>query len=52
MEYPQGLRDESQSEVEFETLAKEPRLLQRPIVVRQGRAIIGRPPEAILALFD
>jgi arsenate reductase len=36
----------------LETLAKEPRLLQRPIVVRQGRAIIGRPPEAILALFD
>jgi len=36
----------------LKALAKEPRLLQRPIVVRQGRAIIGRPPEAILALFD
>jgi arsenate reductase len=33
-------------------LADEPRLLQRPIVVRdQRRAVIGRPPEKVLELL-
>lgn len=31
-------------------IAAEPILLQRPIVVSGKRAIIGRPPEAVLAL--
>ncbi|MFL9917901.1 arsenate reductase (glutaredoxin) [Paraburkholderia fungorum] len=35
----------------YEALAKHPILLQRPIVVRNGRAVIGRPPENIEALF-
>jgi arsenate reductase len=35
----------------YEAIAKHPILLQRPIVVRNGRAIIGRPPENIEALF-
>jgi len=35
----------------YEALAKHPILLQRPIVVRNGRAIIGRPPENVAALF-
>ncbi|HEY2019884.1 arsenate reductase (glutaredoxin) [Paraburkholderia sp.] len=33
-------------------LARHPVLLQRPIVVRNGRAVIGRPPENVAALFD
>lgn len=36
----------------FEALAKHPILLQRPIVVRNGRAVIGRPPENVAALFE
>ncbi|WP_188569138.1 arsenate reductase (glutaredoxin) [Undibacterium terreum] len=32
-------------------IAAHSRLLQRPIVSYQGRAIIGRPPENVLALF-
>jgi arsenate reductase len=36
----------------YDALAKHPILLQRPIVVRNGRAVIGRPPENIAALFD
>lgn len=36
----------------LQALADQPRLLQRPIVVRNGKAKIGRPPEAILSLFD
>ncbi|RKR37275.1 arsenate reductase (glutaredoxin) [Paraburkholderia sp. BL17N1] len=35
----------------YEALAKHPILLQRPIVVRNGRAVIGRPPENVAALF-
>jgi arsenate reductase len=35
----------------YEALANHPILLQRPIVVRNGRAVIGRPPENVAALF-
>lgn len=35
----------------YEALAQHPILLQRPIVVRNGRAVIGRPPENVAALF-
>ena len=33
-------------------VADNPRLLERPIVVHGDRAVVGRPPEAILDLFD
>jgi arsenate reductase len=36
----------------YEALAAHPILLQRPIVVRNGRAVIGRPPENVAALFE
>jgi arsenate reductase len=36
----------------YDALAKHPVLLQRPIIVRNGRAVIGRPPESVNALFD
>ena len=32
-------------------LANEPKLLQRPILVNGGKAVIGRPPETILTLL-
>ena len=35
----------------YEALAAHPTLLQRPIVVRNGRALIGRPPENVASLF-
>jgi arsenate reductase len=35
----------------YEAIAANPILLQRPIVVRNGRAVIGRPPENVKALF-
>lgn len=31
-------------------LARHPRLMQRPVGVRGGRAVIGRPPERVIAL--
>ena len=33
-------------------LATEPQVLERPVLVRDGTAVIGRPPELILALLD
>jgi len=32
-------------------LIKFPKLLQRPIVVKNGKAVVGRPPENILNLL-
>lgn len=36
----------------LEALLAHPALLERPILVRGSRAIVGRPPEAALALLD
>ena len=32
-------------------MASHPKLIERPIVVANGKAIIGRPPEAVLAIL-
>jgi len=32
-------------------LAKNPVLIERPIIVKDGKAVIGRPPEKILQLL-
>jgi arsenate reductase len=33
-------------------MAAHPRLIERPVVVRGEHAVIGRPPENVLALLD
>ncbi|MFK8051959.1 MAG: ArsC/Spx/MgsR family protein [Woeseiaceae bacterium] len=33
-------------------LAAQPQCLERPVVIANGRALIGRPPEQVLALFQ
>lgn len=38
-------------EATLQALARHPELLQRPIVERGDRAVLGRPPEAVLELF-
>jgi arsenate reductase (glutaredoxin) len=32
-------------------LVKHPELMQRPLVLRAGRAVIARPPEKLIALL-
>lgn len=36
----------------LEAMLKEPILMQRPIVIYNGRAIIARPPEKVLELIE
>ncbi len=36
----------------LDALEAEPALLQRPVVLRGGRAVIARPPERVLELLD
>lgn len=48
-----GLADPGLSDQALlQAVAAHPVLLQRPVVVRGERAVIGRPPESVLALFD
>ena len=35
----------------LKAMAEHPRLIERPIFVHQGRAVIGRPPEQVLTLL-
>ena len=47
-----GLDDDSLSEeIIFDLVTKHPILLQRPIVVKGDKDIIGRPPENVLSLL-
>ena len=46
-----ALADQS-GEALLEAIAANPILLERPIVVRDGRAVIARPPERLLELLN
>jgi arsenate reductase len=39
-------------EAVVDVLLAHPELMQRPIIVRGERAVIGRPPEKVLELLD
>ncbi|WP_428700339.1 arsenate reductase (glutaredoxin) [Stappia sp.] len=46
-----GLGDLDDSEALVAAMAADPVLIERPLVMRGGRAVIARPPEAVLALL-
>ena len=46
-----GLEDADRDTL-LDALASRPRLIERPVVVHGGRAVVARPPERLLELFD
>ena len=47
-----NLSDQSLTDDQLiEAMVKFPKLIERPIVVKNGRAAIGRPPESILNII-
>lgn len=45
-----GLGSDSNDAAVLDAIAKHPELLERPILVRGDRAVVGRPPEQVLEL--
>ncbi|WP_238365896.1 arsenate reductase (glutaredoxin) [Mesobacterium pallidum] len=46
-----GLTKDSDDDALFAAMAADPKLIERPVVFANGKAALGRPPEAVLAIL-
>jgi len=47
-----GLKDVTDEDKLIDAMAENPKLIERPIVIKDGKAAIGRPIENIIELLD
>ncbi|MGR3551781.1 arsenate reductase (glutaredoxin) [Pseudooceanicola sp.] len=47
-----GLNETTEDEALIRAMSEHPILIERPILIIEGRAAIGRPPENVLPLLD
>ncbi len=46
-----GLSKSNNAETLIDAMATQPILIERPIVIHNGKAVLGRPPEAVLDIL-
>ena len=46
------LKDVDDEEKLIEAMAEHPRLIERPILIKDGKAVIGRPPSKIIDFLN